>query len=414
MSPLHPVTTSRRRDLLALLLLAALTLAFFWKLAFTNLIIARGDIFTYFTPYRDFAAQALREGRIPLWNPYLFMGAPFLANSQAGVFYPLNWLLAWVDTARAIDWTIVLHIFIATSGAYVFARSRLSLSIGAAFLAAVSFGLGGYLGTQIEHVNQLQGLAWLGWLFLAYDKLIRDQGSGIGRGLPLTALISLQLLAGHTQTVFISLVGLGVYALWHVLESWHTSGRVHSLLVTRHLLPIALASIFAIALSAVQLLPTLELTRESARSGGLPTNLAVSFSLDPRLIGRALLPDYAGALPEGGEFTAFFSVTALMLMTLGFLSVWARKATEDDGRKTVGRALTVVAVLGVLLALGGYNPIYYLLLKVPGFDLFRAPARWIVLLVFTGSLLAGVGLDALRESIKRRWLIAPRWCIVAF
>ena len=78
------------------------------------------------------------------------MGAPFLANSQAGVFYPLNWLLAWLETARAINWTIVLHIFIATSGVYVFARSRLSLSIGAAFFAAMSFGLGGCRG-------------WRGW-----------------------------------------------------------------------------------------------------------------------------------------------------------------------------------------------------------------------------------------------------------
>jgi hypothetical protein len=418
LSPLHSVTVSRRRDLFGLLLLAALILAFFWKLAFTNLIIARGDIFIYFTPYRDFAAQALREGRTPLWNPYLFMGAPFLANSQAGVFYPLNWLLAWMDTARAIDWTIVLHIFIAASGVYVFARSRLSLSIGAAFLAAVSFGLGGYLGTQIEHVNQLQGLAWLGWMFLAYDFSVQDAGSKkqdarremqgvVFRSGALSLLIAFQLLAGHTQTVFISLVGLGMYALWQVIEAWRGAKRRYAVLITHYLLPIVFASLFAIALSAAQLLPTLELTRESARSGGLPTNLAVSFSLDPRLIGRALLPDYAGALPEGGEFTAFFSVTVLVLAALGFMKTWAGKMAEDVGRRTVGRALTVVAVLGVLLALGGYNPIYYLLLKVPGFDLFRAPARWIVLLVLAGSLLAGVGLDALRESIDRRWLIVP-------
>ncbi|MBI5563698.1 MAG: YfhO family protein [Chloroflexi bacterium] len=407
MSPLHPFTPSRRRDLLALLLLAALTLAFFWKLAFSNLIIARGDIFTYFTPYRDFAAQAMREGRIPLWNPYLFMGAPFLANSQAGVFYPLNWPLSWLETARAINWTIVLHVFIAASGVYAFARSRLSLSIGAAFLAALSFGLGGYLGTQIEHVNQLQGLAWLGWLFLVYDWVIRDQGSGIRRGLLLAVVISLQLLAGHTQTVFISLISLGVYALWQMFEAWRGTKHSYVLLITRYLLPVALAAIFAIALSAVQLLPTLELTRESARSGGLPMNLAVSFSLDPRLIGRALLPDYAGAMPEGGEFTAFFSVTALVLMVIGGL------VTGQSVNRTIKRALVVVAGVGVLLALGGYNPIYYLLLKVPGFDLFRAPARWIVLLVFAGSLLAGVGLDALRESIKRRWLIAPSLVIAA-
>ncbi len=144
-------------------------------------------------------------------------GRAVLANSQAGVFYPLNWPLSWLETARAINWTIVLHVFIAASGVYVFARSRLSLSINAAFFAALSFGLGGYLGTQIEHVNQVQGLAWLGWLFLAYDWVIRDQGSGIRRSGLLAVVISLQLLAGHTQTVFISLVGLGVYALWHML-----------------------------------------------------------------------------------------------------------------------------------------------------------------------------------------------------
>src|SRR5512139_1329947 len=158
-----------RKDVVALLALLALVLAFFWKLAFTNLIIARGDIFYYFYPYRDFAMQAVREGRVALWNPYLFMGAPFMANSQSGFFYPLNLLMSWLDTTRAINWTIVLHIFIAASGAYVFARSVVRLSIAAALLAAISFGLGGYLGTQIEHVNQLQGLAWIGWMFFAYE-----------------------------------------------------------------------------------------------------------------------------------------------------------------------------------------------------------------------------------------------------
>jgi hypothetical protein len=384
-----------RQDFLALLALLALVLAFFWKLTFTNLIIARGDIFYYFYPYRDFAAQAVREGRVALWNPYLFMGAPFMANSQSGFFYPFNLLMSWLDTTRAISWTIVLHIFIAASGAYLFARLIMRLSIAAALLAAISFGLGGYLGTQIEHVNQLQGLAWIGWIFLAYE-IARRRNSEFGlrnvTWIPLAILITLQLLAGHTQSVFITLVGLSCYMLWQLIESIFAERphgwRNYLLLVTRYLLPLVLAVLIAVALSAIQLLPTLELTRNSARSGGLPTNLAVSFSLDPRLLGRALLPDYEGALPAGGEFTAFFSVAALMLMTIG-VSTWRRVSTQI-------RAIAVVAFIGLFFALGGYNPLYYLLLKIPGFDLFRAPARWIVLFAFTGSLLAGVGLDALR------------------
>jgi hypothetical protein len=304
--------------------------------------------------------------------------------------------MSWLDTTRAINWTIILHVFIAASGVYVFARSRLGLSLIAAWLAAISFGLGGYLGTQIEHVNQLQGLAWIGWIFLAYESAVRSNSAfGIRnlKWIPLALLIAVQLLAGHTQSVFITLIGLGLYAAWPAIEMLVVkrslaAGFLH---LAKRLAPILFASIFALALSAIQLLPTLELTRESARSGGLPANLAVSFSLDPRLLGRALLPDYAGALPAGGEFTAFFGVAALVLMMIGIGSI-GRSVNRSSGR-----ALIVLAVIGLLLAFGGYDPIYYLLLKLPGFDLFRAPARWIILFVFAGSLLAGVGLDTLHD-----------------
>ena len=91
----------------ALIALAALAT---WPITFGGLAIARGDLLLYFYPLRDFAAQAVREGRLPLWNPYTFMGAPFLANSQAGFFYPLNLLLAWLPADRAVSWQIALHL----------------------------------------------------------------------------------------------------------------------------------------------------------------------------------------------------------------------------------------------------------------------------------------------------------------
>ncbi len=147
-------------DSLALLALLSLVMVFFAKLAFTNLILARGDMFLYFYPNWNYAADAVRHGHLPLWNPYLFMGAPFLANSQTGVLYPLNLALAWLPTTRAINLTIILHVWLAGAGAYVFARRSLGLRRLAAWLGAATFALGGYLGAQVEHVNQLQALAW--------------------------------------------------------------------------------------------------------------------------------------------------------------------------------------------------------------------------------------------------------------
>ena len=78
----------RGRGWLAILSLVGLVVVVFWRLALTELIVGRGDLFFYFYPYRDFASAAARAGRVPLWNPYLFMGAPFLANSQVGSALP--------------------------------------------------------------------------------------------------------------------------------------------------------------------------------------------------------------------------------------------------------------------------------------------------------------------------------------
>src|SRR5262245_39351736 len=49
-----------------------------------------GDLITSFYPFRAFAAQAIGNGTLPLWNPQILLGAPFLANAQSALFYPPN------------------------------------------------------------------------------------------------------------------------------------------------------------------------------------------------------------------------------------------------------------------------------------------------------------------------------------
>src|SRR3972149_2367272 len=140
------------RRFLPLLALAALVLIFLRQAAFTNLIFARGDTLLYFYPYWDYRARTLLSGHLPLWNPYLFMGAPFLANSQAGVFYPLNWPLAFFPAPVAVKISILVHLGLALVGAFVFARRALGQSALGALLSTALFALGGYLTSQVEHV----------------------------------------------------------------------------------------------------------------------------------------------------------------------------------------------------------------------------------------------------------------------
>ncbi|MCS7001423.1 MAG: hypothetical protein NZ518_01100, partial [Dehalococcoidia bacterium] len=83
-------------DLTVAVAVAGAALGGFWQIAFTGRILASYDLLTYFYPYREVVNQALREGRVPLWNPDIFFGAPLLANIQTAVFYPPHLLTIWL------------------------------------------------------------------------------------------------------------------------------------------------------------------------------------------------------------------------------------------------------------------------------------------------------------------------------
>ena len=419
------------------LLAVVLTLAFFWPLAFTDRILARGDTFAYFTPYWDARDSALRAGRLPLWSPDLFAGVPLLANSQLGTFYPPNWPLAGQRAPDAIRLSILLHVAWAFAGAYWLARRSTGVGRLAALAAALVYALSGHVGAHVEQINQLQGLAWLPWALLLLDHaLVRP---AVYTPL-LGAVLALQLLSGHTQTVFITGVGLGLYGL--------ASGRWR-------FVPILLGAVLLAGLLALpQLAPTLELTSVSNRSGGFSQNQATAFSFSPFVFGRGLLPSYDRTM--FGEYVAYPGVIGLGLALLGLVSrknsslttlsespavaaISAQRpqqvplSPEWDGapRGTRGKpkaaqggaqrrgegllrivrrgwrpsprvVWAVVALVGLALAFGLYNPLYWALAALPGFNLFRVPARWLALFTVGAAMLAALGVQALIDAPAQR------------
>ncbi|MCP4543689.1 MAG: YfhO family protein [Chloroflexi bacterium] len=375
------------RDLLPILLLWGLVIALFWKIALAGRVLAGGDIFTYFYPYWAEATRAIRAGRLPLWNPYLFMGSPFLANSQVGFFYPLNWLLWLLFPAhQSVHLTIVLHLCLAALNGYLWGRVSLKLGQVGAWTVGAVFALGGYLGAQVEHVNQLQGLAWLPLMLILYDQLA-SRRVGKAAWVGLVMVVGLVFLAGHTQTAFISLVGLAVYglgpALWRGLRERKWRG------LARRMLLLASAVGLGIGLAAVQLVPTWELSRFSVRAGGLPFNERVSFSLSPLYTARALLPSFVGPVhPEHIEYVAYVGIVGLALAVIAMRNFKSKIANPKSS--------ILLAVLGLFLSLGLYNPFYLILARfVPGFAHFRAPARWLTLYALGVAGMAGLGADAL-------------------
>ena len=148
-------------------LLAALVALFYNAVLFQGLILGDYDAFVYFYPLREYAANSLKQGRFPLWNPYLFLGSPFFANVQTAVLYPLNALFLVLSTPYAYTASIVAHVFLATR--YV---SVLPANLGC--LVASRYRISDlhvqrFLSGQVGYINQLNVSAWLP-LLVTFDE----------------------------------------------------------------------------------------------------------------------------------------------------------------------------------------------------------------------------------------------------
>ncbi|MDP2660980.1 MAG: YfhO family protein [Dehalococcoidia bacterium] len=374
-------------------LLFLLVLFFYRKIALTNLVLVDYDLLTYFYPYKEAAASALREGRFPLWNPYLFTGAPFMANPQTALFYPLNLPGYALSATLAVKYSIVFHVFLAGLFTYAFARSSLGLARTGAMASALCFMFGGFLTQQVGHINQLNAAVWLPLILLLFDLAWRKQQPlfALAGGLALSA----QVLAGHSQETFLLLAAFGLYAAFRLAES---AARRPSLDLTAVIWKAAGFAVIVglgIGLSAAQLLPTLELSQESIRGGGLPYKEATSFSLPPWLLARSLLPSFADS--PFSEYIAYTGIIPLFLAAVGLKGRRARPASTF----WLGLGL-----LALFMALGGYNPLFELIYRIaPPLRLFRVPARWLYLYAFAVAALAGIGADRLVSAdVVRGWL----------
>lgn len=359
-------------------------MGFFWRIALAGQILTSYDLLTYFYPQRDFAAAALRAGRLPLWNPDLFMGAPFLANIQTAVFYPLNWLTLGLSAPQAVNVSILIHVTLAATFMFALLRFGWKLPSPAAFAGGAVFAFSGFFGQQVGHINQLDAACWLPLIcLLAQCSLDRKSLRwALGGAIAWAAMF----MAGHTQEVYLSTAGLGLYVLFAAtLKAVGARGvwrRAEMALRAAAVLAIVVG--FGAALSAVQAVPTFELSGESIRAGGLSLRDARSFSLPPPDLFRALLPGYID-----NPFTEFIGYVGWLGLALALLAVLTR-ARHPLTWFGIGLAL-----LALLMATGGYDPWYERLYRhLPGLNLFRVPARWLFLYTFAVSILAGIGCTA--------------------
>src|SRR6266481_1802995 len=124
---LYGPSLAGRKILLPLDILAQ-PLAYLPRTPETESIQARNiylaDLVFVFEPMRRFAASEFRAGRLPMWAPYHFGGAPFIWPK----FSPFLALQCLTESPLVLAWTQLLAAIITGVGAYLFFRSVLGLS----------------------------------------------------------------------------------------------------------------------------------------------------------------------------------------------------------------------------------------------------------------------------------------------
>ena len=354
-----------RRNAALAVLACALYFLFFWKKALLQgLVPADGNTLLMAYPGWRIGAGFFKQAALPLWEPFRNLGEPFLADPQTAILYPLTWLSFAGSWASYFKLWLAAHTLLAGVFGFLLAE-RLFKDKDAALTAGL---LAAFNGMMIARSSIPGHFAALAWLPAAAYFLVS------GRTIPLALALAAQWFAGYPPFSLITVAGL---ALLLPLTDKPAEGARR----------LAKACLLFAGLAAVQLLPFLEMLRESARGVVLDQASAFVYSLAPaELMKKIFVPLWYGFFPQSA------GDPAMVNFYFGFAPVAA--AALIFWKKREKAALWTLAALALTftLCLGRANPLYAL----PFFKVFRYPANWLALACLFAPLAAAAGFSALK------------------
>ncbi|HEV2124988.1 MAG TPA: YfhO family protein, partial [Chloroflexota bacterium] len=193
-------------------------------------------------------------------------------------------------------------------------------------------------------------------------------------------VVALTLLGSHPQLTIIALAPAGLYALGLIVTTrdwWRTA-------------TLAFAVAMGLGVSAVRFLPTIPLLQASERSSGLSLEASAIGSVTPHaLLAGWFLPSVSIPRYLNAQWSAY----------LGPLPVLLALACRWTSRHVW---LGLLAGTGIVLALGSYTPVYWLVQRTPLLTYFREPSRFLLWTVFACALLSAAGLDRLLAQSEEK------------
>ncbi|MGH9844436.1 MAG: YfhO family protein [Blastocatellia bacterium] len=392
-----------RPRFVAIIFLALLPIVYFHPAVKGDLILLMGDGWSYSLPMRMLLGEMISLGIPPLWNPHTFAGTPFLATIQPGALYPPNWLFAVFPPGLAMNIVVITTYHLALVGTYCYART-LDFDRLAALVAAVTFSFGGFFISHLEQLNYIASAAWLPLILMAIERLRRN--ASWRWVMPGAVFIALQCFAGLPQATWQILIVIAPY--------WVVSlfGRVQPDQRWRFLFHSSAMAVCGFLLSAIQLLPAMELQQQGERAQ-IDYETFSTASLPLRKLFTLVFPYFFGGghpplyrVPGWDEALKLsYAYVGFPGLLLGLIANLEAGRRAGQGPKcTLVRFWTAVAAISLVMSFGSNLPfeLNRLFYQIPINNLFRGPDRHLFEFTFALAMLAGFGLSYLRQNEWRQ------------
>jgi hypothetical protein len=389
----------------------------FSPLLFTGKSLFWGTPSTQFVPWWEFAWNTILEGGFPLWNPWVGMGAPLIANYQSALFYPPYWaylVFYIIGGIKFMTWgmtvIVTLHLIWAGLGTVKLLDDigigKLGQTIG-----GLAFALSGYLVSRAGFLSINATTAWIPWILYFVKGLSTKNKKYIW----MTGLVfGMQFLAGHAQTAWYTVLLGGFWVTYWSLDGSDSGKRIQDTLCGW--IKYIGAGLLGLAISAIQIIPTMEYLLQSQRVGEFGYEEAMTYSFwpwrfltffAPGLFGNPATGDYWGYGNYWEDAVYLGLIPIILVIGLLIRSIKKQESESTPGVKNKNKRQLVlflgfIIFLSILFALGKNTVIFpFLYRNIPTFDLFQAPSRFMIWAEISLAVLAGIAIDQLKRPEGR-------------